>query len=284
MIDFDHVTCGYDGAPVLRGVGLRVSAGEFVGMIGPSGAGKTTLLRAMLGLAPRVSGRVTVGDRPVTPGRPPASVGYVPQVETVDWHFPVTVENVVLMGKVREARLLPWPNQEDRREVGRVLERLGIGDLGRRHIRDLSGGQQQRTFLARALVGSPRLLILDEPTASVDVKTRDDILHLLVELNREGVTIVMTTHELNTVAAHLPRVLCVNGGIVAQGPPPEIFTSPVLSRTFNAEMRVVHDPDTGGLLVAEAGRHSPFARRKTEDVRWDRAPDIESFVSERRVS
>jgi ABC-type Mn2+/Zn2+ transport system ATPase subunit len=140
-----------------------------------------------------------------------------------------------------------------------VLERLGIGNLCRRHTRDLSGGQQQRTFLARALVGSPRLLILDEPTASVDVKTRDDILHLLVELNREGVTIVMTTHELNTVAAHLPRVVCVNGGIVAEGPPTDVFTGPLLSRTFNAEMRVVRDPDTGGLLVAEAGRHSPFA-------------------------
>jgi zinc/manganese transport system ATP-binding protein len=266
MIDLDHITCGYDGAPVVREVSLRVPTGEFVGMIGPSGAGKTTLLRAMLGLAPRVDGRVTVGGRMVTRGRPPAGVGYVPQVETVDWHFPVTVENVVLMGKVREARLLPWPTREDRREVWRVLERLGIGDLGRRHIRDLSGGQQQRTFLARALVGGPRLLILDEPTASVDVKTRDDILHLLVELNREGITIVITTHELNAVAAHLPHVVCVNGGIVAQGSPSEVFTAPILSRTFNAEMRVVHDPDTGGLLVAEAGRHSPFASRQPSAV------------------
>jgi zinc/manganese transport system ATP-binding protein/zinc transport system ATP-binding protein len=262
MIHLDHVTCGYDGAPVLRDVSLRLPEGEFAGIVGPSGAGKTTLLRVLLGLAPRVSGRVTVNGKPVAPGRPPASVGYVPQVETVDWHFPVTVEQVVLMGKVRDARLLPWPSHADRREVAAVLERLGIGDLGKRHIQNLSGGQQQRTFLARALVGNPALLILDEPTASVDIKTRDDILHLLVELNRDGVAIVMTTHELNTVAAHLPWVICVNAGVVAQGAPSEIFTGSVLSRTFNTEMRVVRDDLTGSLLVAEAGSHGPFAGRQ----------------------
>ena len=124
-----------------------------------------------------------------------------------------------MMGRVRRMGPLPWPSREDRRAGDQMLERLGIAGLERRHIRDLSGGQQQRIFLARALIGEPRLLILDEPTASVDVKTRDDILHLLVELNRPGVTIVMTTHELNAVAAHLPWVVCVNGGVVAQGSP-----------------------------------------------------------------
>ena len=108
-------------------------------------------------------------------------------------------------------------------------------------------------------MAEPDLLILDEPTASVDIKTRDDILHLLADLSRDGVTIVMTTHELNTVAAHLPRVICVNGGIVAQGAPADIFTPEILSTTFQSEMRVVRDPDTGALLVAEAGSHRPFA-------------------------
>jgi zinc/manganese transport system ATP-binding protein/zinc transport system ATP-binding protein len=259
-IHLERVACAYDGTPVLQDVSLRVPPGHFVGMIGPSGAGKTTLLRAMLGLVPRVDGQVVVGGRPVAPGRPPSGVGYVPQVETVDWSFPVTVENVVLMGKVGRMGPWPWPSRADRREVGQVLERLGIGHLGNRHIRDLSGGQQQRTFLARALIGRPKLLFLDEPTASVDIKTRDDILHLLARLNRdEGVTIVMTTHELNTVAAHLPWVVCVNAGVVAQGPPANIFTAPILSRTFGTEMRVVRDLETGNLLVAEAGTHGPFA-------------------------
>jgi ABC-type Mn2+/Zn2+ transport system ATPase subunit len=259
-IDLHRVSCAYESAVVLRDVSLRVPPGQFVGMIGPSGAGKTTLLRAMLGLVPRVAGEVEVAGRTVTPGKPPAGVGYVPQVETVDWGFPVTVENVVLMGKVGRMGPWPWPSRADRREVHETLERLGISNLGDRHIRDLSGGQQQRTFLARALIGRPQLLFLDEPTASVDVKTRDDILHLLVHLNRdEGVTIVMTTHELNTVAAHLPWVVCVNGGVVAQGAPATVFTSPILSRTFGSEMRVVRDHETGNLLVAEAGSHGPFA-------------------------
>lgn len=259
-VEMHNVSCGYEGrVPVVRDVSLRVKPGAFVGMVGPSGAGKTTLLKTMLGMTPSVSGEVKVGGQPVGPERPPTGVGYVPQVETVDWNFPVTVENVVLMGRISRMGRLPWPSKEDRRTVEQTLERLGIGGLSRRHIRDLSGGQQQRTFLARALIANPQLLILDEPTASVDIKTRDDILHLLAELNRQGVTIVMTTHELNTVAAHLPWVICVNGGIVAQGSPRDIFTNAILSRTFNSEMRVVRDAETGALLVAEAGSHRPFA-------------------------
>lgn len=244
---------------MVRDVSLRVPMGQFVGLIGPSGAGKTTLLRAMLGLVPRVRGEISLGGEAITGERPRANVGYVPQVETVDWTFPVTVADVVLMGRIARMGLLPWPCRDDRHAVAAVLDRLGIGRLARRHLRDLSGGQQQRTFLARALIGRPRILLLDEPTASVDVTTRDDILHLLVDLHREGITIVMTTHELNAVAAHLPWVVCVNGTIVAQGPPTDVFTAPILSRTFNADMRVVPDPETGAPLVAEVGRHGPFA-------------------------
>jgi zinc/manganese transport system ATP-binding protein/zinc transport system ATP-binding protein len=259
-VEMQNVSCGYEGrVPVVRDVSLRVTPGSFVGMVGPSGAGKTTLLKTILGMTPSVTGVVRVGGQPVGPNNPPVGVGYVPQVETVDWTFPVTVENVVMMGRISRMGFLPWPSKGDRRAVAETLERLGIGGLIHRHIRDLSGGQQQRTFLARALIANPQLLILDEPTASVDIKTRDDILHLLAELNQQGVTIVMTTHELNTVAAHLPWVVCVNGGIVAQGAPNDIFTNVILSRTFNSEMRVVRDSDTGAMLVAEAGSHRPFA-------------------------
>ena len=258
VIEIRRLSCAYDRATVLSGVSLRVGAGQFVGLVGPSGAGKTTLLRALLGGVPRVSGKVRVLGRDIRPGQPPVGVGYVPQVETVDWNFPVTVEDVVLMGRVGRMGALPWAGRTDKLAVGQVLERLGLAAFARRQIRDLSGGQQQRIFLARALVAEPRILILDEPTASVDVKTRDDILHYLVDLNQEGVAIVMTTHELNAVAAHLPWVVCVNREVVAQGRPADVFTSVTLSRTFNAEMRVVPDPVTGALLVAEAGSHSPF--------------------------
>ena len=252
LVLFEGVTCGYDGPPVLRDVDLSVERGAFVGIVGPSGAGKTTLLRAIVGGVPRVQGRITLDGRPV--GRPGASrVGWVPQLETVDWTFPATVGEVVLMGRWADRPWAAWASAEDRRRVDGLLERLGIGGLARRHIRELSGGQQQRVFLARALISGPELLLLDEPTSGVDLKTRDDILHLLADLNADGITILLTTHELNTVAAHLPWVVCVNGGVVAEGDPDEIFTPEILGRTYGAELRVVrHD---GLVLVADAAPH-----------------------------
>lgn len=265
-IVLDDVSCGYQRGYVLSHVDLRIPAGQFVGLIGPSGAGKTTLLRTMVGLVPRVDGRVELGGRVVRPGDPPANVGYVPQVGMIDWSFPVTVENVVVMGKQRQMGRLPWPSRQDKRDVADILDRLGIGALAKRHIRDLSGGQQQRTFLARALISQPEILILDEPTASVDIRTRDEILHLLAEINDTGITIVITTHELNSLAAHLPWVVCVNRGIVAQGSPERVFNAGIMSQTFEAEMRVIRDEETGNLLVAEAGSHGPFSKRTARDL------------------
>jgi zinc/manganese transport system ATP-binding protein/zinc transport system ATP-binding protein len=227
-------------------VNLTIMAGDFVGLVGPSGAGKTTLLRTVLGAVDVYAGEVLVQGARINRRRPRA--GYVPQLETIDWNFPVTVEHVVLMGRASEG-WTPWVTRRSREEAYAVMGRLGIANLGSRHIRALSGGQQQRAFLGRALFSSPRLLLLDEPTAGVDIKTRDDILHLLDELNHEGVTVVMTTHEINAVAAHLPWVVCVNGGIVAEGPPSEVYTPSILKRTYNADMTVIqHD---GMTLVAE---------------------------------
>ena len=258
-IDMAGLSCGYERRPVLENVSLTLPSGSFAGVVGPSGAGKTTLLKAILGLAERYSGELRVAGVSISPGGRPAGVGYVPQIETVDWSFPATVNDVVLMGLATKPGRLPWANRGERFAIAATLDDLGIGGIGARHIRDLSGGQQHRVFLARALVGKPEILILDEPTASVDIKTRDDILHHLAHLNQRGTTILMTTHELNSLAAHLPWVVCVNHGIVAQGSPSKVFTDAILSRTFNAEMRVVRDHVTGNLLVAEAGSHGPFA-------------------------
>lgn len=252
IVRFDGVSCGYDGEPVLRGIDLSIARGAFLGIVGPSGAGKTTLLRAMVGAVPRVEGRVSVDGRPVGFGRT-ANVGWVPQLETVDWNFPATVHEVVLMGRWFVGPWRAWASRADRALVDRLLERLGIGGLGGRHIRELSGGQQQRVFLARAMIGDPLLLLLDEPTSGVDIKTRDDILHLLADLNGDGITIVLTTHELNSVAAHLPWVVCVNGRIIAEGDPDVVFTSDILGRTYSADLRVVRQG--GALLVADAAPH-----------------------------
>jgi zinc/manganese transport system ATP-binding protein/zinc transport system ATP-binding protein len=223
-----------------------------VGIVGPSGAGKTTLLRAMVGQVPRLKGRVVIDGRDVAAGQP-ARVGWVPQLETVDWDFPATVREVVLMGRWSQARWRPWMTAADKAEADRVLERLGIGGLGGRQIRELSGGQQQRVFLARAMIADPVLLLLDEPTSGVDIRTRDEVLHLLADLNSQGVTIVLTTHELNSVAAHLPHVVCVNRRIIAQGDPDAVFTSEILNATYAADLRVVRQD--GMVLVADAAPH-----------------------------
>jgi zinc/manganese transport system ATP-binding protein len=252
LVRFERVTCGYDGEPVLRDLDLTIAQGAFVGIVGPSGAGKTTLLRAMVGAVPRVEGRITVAGGEVGFGSTP-NVGWVPQLETVDWNFPATVREVVLMGRWSNRPWRAWPSRSDRLLVDQMLERLGIGGLGDRHIRMLSGGQQQRVFLARAMIGEPDLLLLDEPTSGVDIKTRDDVLHLLADLNRDGMTIVLTTHELNSVAAHLPWVVCVNRRLIAEGDPDEIFTSPILGETYGADLRVVRQD--GALLVADAAPH-----------------------------
>jgi zinc/manganese transport system ATP-binding protein/zinc transport system ATP-binding protein len=259
VIELRGVTCGYEGRAVLSNVDMKVMTGDFVGLVGPSGAGKTTLLRVALGAVEIFSGEVLVGGQKVSRGSTRA--GYVPQLETIDWNFPVTVEHVVMMGCASQG-WTPWVSREKREKAYAVMERLGISDLGRRHIRALSGGQQQRAFLGRALFSNPKVLLLDEPTAGVDIKTRDDILHLLDELNHDGITIVMTTHEINAVAAHLPWVVCVNGGIIAEGPPSEVYTPEILQRTYGAEMTVVKHE--GMTLVAEtphsigkaAARHS----------------------------
>jgi ABC-type Mn2+/Zn2+ transport system ATPase subunit len=249
VVEFRGVSCGYGESPVLTDIDLRIHAGDFVGLVGPSGAGKTTLLRAILGGVDIYTGQVLIDGKPAGGN---TRAGYVPQLEAIDWNFPVTVEQVVLMGRATEG-WGPWHRGNAREEANRVMKRLGIVGLAKRHIRALSGGQQQRAFLGRALISNPRLLLLDEPTRGVDIKTRDDILHLLDELNHEGVTVVMSTHELNAVAAHLPWVVCVNKTIIAQGSPAEVYTPDNLRRTYGAEMAVFQYE--GMTLVAEAPHH-----------------------------
>lgn len=222
-------SAAYESTVVLHDVDLEVMPGTFAGIVGPSGAGKTTLLRAMLGTV-----RLTRGSLERSDG---LAVSYVPQLETVNWNFPVTVAECVLMS--RTGRLAPWPSRAERREVAEVLERLGIGELAGRHIRQLSGGQQQRMFVARALLRRPHLLLLDEPTSGVDVNTRHEMLHLLEQLHADGLAVVLTTHDLNGIAAHLPHLICVNRTVVASGAPDDVITSDVLERTFGARLEVL---------------------------------------------
>ena len=230
LVRVESVTCRYGRQAVLVDVDLTVAEGQLTGVVGPSGSGKTTLLRALTGTLQPASGSVV--------RRPGLRVGYVPQVDSVSWSFPVTVSECVLMARTR-GRLLPWRSREERAEVAAVLDRLGIGGLADRHIRALSGGQQQRMFIARALLGRPQLLLLDEPTSGVDVATRHEVLHLLDELNADGLAIVLTTHDLNGIAAHLPHLVCLNTRVVAAGAPRAVLTADVLERTYGARLEVL---------------------------------------------
>jgi ABC-type Mn2+/Zn2+ transport system ATPase subunit len=230
LLRLERVTCAYGGDPVLVNADLTVAPGDFVGVVGPSGSGKTTLLRAVLGTTRPLAGTVR--------RRPGLAVGYVPQVEAVNWNFPVTVAEAVLMARTT-GRVLPWASAAERRDVDAILGRLGLDGLGRRHIRELSGGQQQRVFIARALLRRPDLLLLDEPTSGVDVRTRHDILHLLADLNGDGLAVLLTTHDLNGIAAHLPRLVCLNTEITGDGPPDRVLTPEVLERTYGAPMEVL---------------------------------------------
>ena len=245
LLRLDDVTCRYGRDDVLSHVDLTIPGGGFFGVVGPSGSGKSTLLKAVMGTMAPATGSVY--------RKPGLTLAYVPQVETVNWDFPVTVQECVLMARVR-GRRLPWPSRAERAEVDDVLGRLGIGDLGDRHIRELSGGQQQRVFIARALLRRPELLLLDEPTSGVDVKTRHEVLHLLTELNADGLAIVLTTHDLNGIAAHLPTLVCLNREVIGVGPPRSVLTADVLERTYGARLDVL---EHGGMPIVVDGYDAP---------------------------
>ena len=243
LLEVKQLTCGYQTQPVFENVNLTLYPGQLSGLVGPSGSGKSTLIKAMLGLVHPWHGEVRFRGKPLKAGAPPPGVGYVPQVETVDWNFPVTAEEVVMMGRYRSQSFLPWSSRRDRIVAGELLERVGVAHVAHQPIGDLSGGQQQRVFLARALVGNPDIVLLDEPTSGSDLHVQHELLHLLAELSQQGLCVLLSTHDLNSVATHLPWVVCFNHGIVCQGQPTEVFTPDTLRQTFGAEMLVLRQND-----------------------------------------
>lgn len=244
------VTAGYEQNIVLDNLSLAIAAGQFAGIVGPTASGKTTLLKIILGLHSIHSGTVQLHDSTPANKVKPGTIGYVPQLGSVDWNFPVTVEEVITMGLYTNGRIWPWLNAQECARVRDLAHRLSIDDCLQYHISDISGGQRQRAFLARALINNPKLLILDEPTSGVDIKTQHEVLHLLSDINREGITIMLTTHDLNAVASHLPWIICFNRGIVAQGRPHDIFTNEIMTRTYGGDIVIVKYQ--GHLLIANS--------------------------------
>jgi len=213
-----------------------VAPGAIVGVIGPNGSGKSTLLKAIAGVLRPHTGQVLLDSAPIRERA--ARIAFVPQREEVNWDFPVTARDVVMMGRYRALGWLRWPGRGDRQRADVALERLGLGGMGHRHISQFSGGQQQRIFLARALVQEPRLVLLDEPFTGIDVQNRAILHDLIREFARGGVTVLVATHDLDEVRETTSHVICLNRDMVAFGPTPTTFTPANLRATFGGQVAV----------------------------------------------
>lgn len=252
--------------PAVEAVDLRVPVGEIVGLIGPNGAGKSTLFKTILGLMKPLRGEVLAFGRPVEQGR--SDIAYMPQVEEVDWAFPVSVTDVVLMGRYGGMRPFRRWNKLDRATAQEALERVGLGDLGGRQVGRLSGGQRRRVLMARAVARGARLLLLDEPFAGLDAGVQHDLIALLDELAKDGHSILLATHDLSCVANSCDEASCLNRRVIASGPPAQVLTEEVLSETFQHHLVSMV---TNGATV-QVARGVPGA--PTEDgARTDRSTD-----------
>jgi ABC-type Mn2+/Zn2+ transport system ATPase subunit len=244
------VTAGYDDRVALEHVDLAVEAGSLLAVVGPNGAGKSTLLKVMAGLLRPFSGRVQVLGAPA--GREAHRIAYVPQAETVDWAFPVTVQDVVMMGRYPALGPLRRPGPADRRAVRQALEQVGMSTEVGRQIGALSGGQRRRVFLARALAAAPDLFLLDEPVTGIDATTQEELMDILEEQARSGKTVVATTHDLACAAQRFQRVAAINRTVIAHGPSSLILDPEVLAKTYGGHLLML-----GGqtILLDDAHHH-----------------------------
>lgn len=248
-LEFHDVTVAYGRRPVLWNVDLTVPGACLFGIIGPNGAGKSTLLKAALGLVPLAGGEVRILGAPLEQVR--SRVGYVPQRESVDWDFPVTVTDVVLMGTYARLGWLRRPGLRERSLAAECLDRVGLSDVADRQIGRLSGGQQQRVFLARALAQQADVYFLDEPMAGVDARSQERIFRVLSDLRAEGRLVVIVHHDLRSVAEWFDAVALIDMRLVATGPVAEVLTPENLRRTYAGRLDVL---DEIGRAVAEGGR------------------------------
>lgn len=244
----EHLTVAYQKKPVLRDVSFEVPQGKLIGIIGPNGAGKSTLIKSILGLIPRLEGEVSIYGSTYKAAR--NKIGYVPQRESVDWDFPTSALDVVMMGRYGHLGWFRRPGDKERRIALECLEKVGMADYAGRQISQLSGGQQQRIFLARALAQDAELYFMDEPFVGVDAATEKAIIVLLNELKAQGKTVLVVHHDLATVREYFDWVMLLNVELVAIGPTEQTFTGFHLQKTYGGKLAVL-DKD-GASLVLEA--------------------------------
>ncbi len=238
-VEIHDVTVAYQRKPVLWDIDVSLPTGQLIAIVGPNGAGKSTLLKAALGLVPLASGRIEILGRSLRQAR--RLIGYVPQRETVDWDFPVSALDVVLMGRYGRLGWLRRPGAADRRAALECLRKVGMQDFSARQISQLSGGQQQRVFLARALAQEAALYFMDEPFAGVDAATERAIVEVLREMRSSGKTVVAVHHDLQTVAEYFDHVVLLNMRLVAAGPVARVFTRENLQKTYGGRLTLLDE-------------------------------------------
>lgn len=253
-LEIHDLTVAFERKPVLWNVDLTLPAGNLVGIIGPNGAGKSTLIKAIMGILPLSSGFVKIFDQDLDDVRD--RVSYVPQRESVDWDFPASVLDVVLMGRYGKLGLFKRPRKADLDLAMDALRKVGMEAFASRQISQLSGGQQQRTFLARALAQQADLYFLDEPFAGVDAATEKMIIDLLRSMTQAGKTIIVVHHDLHSVSQYFDWVIMLNTRLVAYGPTSVTFTQKILHETYGGKLTILAD-------VAELIRKEGFPNRET---------------------
>lgn len=237
-IEVKGLSVSYHTKRVLTNIHLSIEAGNVIGVVGPNGAGKSTLFKSILGLIDYSGGEITVLGDEIDEVR--KRVAYVPQKDEVDWSFPATVMDIVLMGRYPHKKILERINKEDRRIAEEALQEMGIADLRNRQIGALSGGQQQRVFIARSLAQQAEIMFLDEPFVGVDMTTEEKIITLLKKLAADGKTLLVVHHDLATVDEYFDEVILLNQRLIAYGDTDTTFTKENMAKTYGPQLTILH--------------------------------------------
>ena len=250
-IQLAHVSAGYNRTLAIQDVTVSIPAGQRVALVGPNGAGKSTLFKVIVGLLTTANGEVTINGKASREAR--QAVAYVPQFEDVDWDFPVSVMDVVVMGLARQVGWLRLPNARHRHIAVEALERVGLAQYAKRQIGELSGGQKRRVFIARALAQGASILLLDEPFSGVDAVAQQTLFEILDNLRRDGVTVLLATHDLNLVSTHFDALLILNRRQIAYGKPEDVFKPSLMAEAFGSQMAIWH---SDGQIIMLTDQHS----------------------------
>lgn len=238
-LEAHDLTVTYDKRPALYGIDVEIAEGSLVGIVGPNGAGKSTLIKSVMGVVPSSGGWVKVFGKPVRENL--RRVGYVPQRESVDWDFPVTVMDVAMMGTYGRLGLFRRPGKQEKLRAAEALEKVGMLPYSNRQIGNLSGGQQQRVFLARALAQDSDLYLMDEPFAGVDAATEAAIVTLLKEMRERGKTVLVVHHDLQSASEYFDSLLLLNMRLVAYGKVEDVYTPELLQKTYGGRLTILSE-------------------------------------------